>query len=216
MSSRFASAILNRLIEAKYFDVKEFALYTDSYLLDMTWFLGSIQSEKAMILPATNDERDKERGMVSSRAIVAFITVWCLTVVSSAHGQFMTVLNIPPSPNIGNNATIGSDTQLNLHDGGSIGHSFQAGNPNGTSTNVEVNILGGVVGGNFDANFGSVIHIQNGVIGNAFRSHSANVTVSGGTFAENFIAFGGILNVTGGDFGFESGILGIVSQSFCK
>jgi hypothetical protein len=42
-----------------------------------------------------------------------------------ARAQFTTIINVPP--NIGNDQSIGSDTQLNVSAGGSIGYSFDAG-----------------------------------------------------------------------------------------
>ncbi len=81
-------------------------------------------------------------------------------------------LNIPPDPNIGDFAAIGSNTQLNLNDGGTIGLGFGAASFQGTSNNVEVNINGGVVRG-FGAWAGSVISVAGGVIGN-FEANSGS------------------------------------------
>jgi hypothetical protein len=52
-----------------------------------------------------------------------------------------TVINVPPDSAP---SSIGRSTPLNLGDGGVIGTVFQAGNSDGSSSNVEVNISGGV------------------------------------------------------------------------
>ncbi|MCH7813936.1 MAG: hypothetical protein IID40_07940, partial [Planctomycetes bacterium] len=59
---------------------------------------------------------------------------------------------------------------MNLSEDGSIGDSFVAGASGGSSTNVEVNITGGVVGEDFAANSGSTINISGGNIGTFFYS----------------------------------------------
>lgn len=116
---------------------------------------------------------------------------------------FTTVLNIPPDPDIGDNQSIGSDTQLNLADGGAIGTSFDAGSFLGTSTNIEVNIDGGTVGDLFAAYSGSTVHIEGGVVGAGFRAMGASVAVSGGSVGEGgefHVLNGSTLEVTGGTF----------------
>ena len=96
------------------------------------------------------------------------------------------MLNFPPDPDLGNNQAIGSDTQLNLGDGGAVGTSFDAGASDGTSTNVEVNISGGSAGDNFSAYSGSTVNL------------------SGGTVGDRFGAFdGGMVNIFGDEFRFN-------------
>lgn len=63
--------------------------------------------------------------MVSQHAQVGLtlclFTLCSMLAPSRVQGQFTTVLNIPPDPDIGDYQSIGSDTQLNLSNGGSIG-----------------------------------------------------------------------------------------------
>jgi hypothetical protein len=92
---------------------------------------------------------------------------WCL-FVSAACGHFTTVRNIPPEPSIGNNQSIGSNTQVNLAAGGSIGNFFTAGTPMGSS-NIELNVAGGSVG------FGAIVYrttvnISSGTVHNLFTA----------------------------------------------
>jgi hypothetical protein len=135
------------------------------------------------------------------------------------YAQFNTIINVPPaiSP-----SSIGSDTQLNLFDGGSIGQDFDAGAADGSSTNVEVNVAGGTVGfffeafqgstinvsggnvgGFFDAENGSQVNISGGTVGNAFAARSgSNVNITGGVISSSFYAISGsTVNISGGLFG---------------
>ena len=105
---------------------------------------------------------------------VNLLAIIVLSICSTcAHAQFDTVINLPenlgsPNPSgfsgnsIGNDSGIPSDTQLNVSDGGSIGFRFDAGAEGGSSTNIEVNISGGEVGGLFDAFGGSTVNISGG------------------------------------------------------
>ena len=121
---------------------------------------------------------------------------------------------------------IGSDTQLNLRRSGflpgSFSSPFQVGLSDGSSTNVEVNILGGNAGlihanggsvvnisggtldSGFSANSGSMVNISAGSFsfGNFFANSGSNVTISGVTIAEEFIASSGSnVTISGGTFG---------------
>jgi hypothetical protein len=134
------------------------------------------------------------------------------------YGQFTTILNVPP--NIGNNQTIRSSTQVNVSAAGAIGSNFNAGASNGTSTNVQVNsagflsqnfkanggsvvnITGGNVASSFSANSGSTVNITGGNIGFGFTAASGSVVnIKGGVISDNFsAASGSTLNISGGLF----------------
>jgi hypothetical protein len=58
--------------------------------------------------------------------VVAFFLTLSL-FANLAAAQFTTVIDAPPTV-IGSNQSIGSDTQLNVLPGGSVGLSFDAGN----------------------------------------------------------------------------------------
>jgi hypothetical protein len=81
---------------------------------------------------------------------------------SLARAQFATVINVPPSPNIPTQSTLGSSTQLNLYPGGFIGDDFSIGSADGSVTDVEVNLLGGTTGGTFQVLKGALLNITNG------------------------------------------------------
>lgn len=130
------------------------------------------------------------------------IAVACalLLLVSSARAHFTSILNIPPGPNLGDNVTVGSHTQVNLGPSGSIGNGFTAGIENVPSDDLEINVTGGTIGQNFVARSGSVVNIHGGAIGGVFRPWGAMVTITDGTIdrMEQLI---GTTNISGGHIG---------------
>ncbi len=115
---------------------------------------------------------------------------------SSANGQpFTTVINVPPDPDPG---LIGSDTQLNLFDGGSLGDQFFVGDKFVPASNMEVNISGGQVGRQFLAFSGSTVNLSGGAIGDDFTAFpGSTVNLSGGSVGYRF-GVTGTLNMSGG------------------
>jgi len=147
----------------------------------------------------------KENYHQLSRLVVvlaaALMVVAALALLpAAARAQFTTVINVPP--NIGNGISIGSDTQLNMTSG-SIGSFFDAGNPDGSSINIEVNISGGTVGNVFDAWSGSIVNIVGGSVGSGFGANmGSTVNISGGTVGSGFTAeSGSVVNILGGVLG---------------
>ena len=120
-----------------------------------------------------------------------------------AWAQFATVINTPPTM-IGDQYSIGSNTQLNVLTGGSVGAYFHAGAVDGTSSNVEVNISGGTVGSQFTAYSGSTINVTAGTVGfidaGVFpeQNTNINVNISGGNVGVVNANYGSIVNVSGG------------------
>ena len=99
-------------------------------------------------------------------------------------------------PNLGNIGLVSpsavSNLTLNVLDGGSVGADFEA-------TSGTVNILGGNVGTNFKANFGSTINLFSGNIGTFFDANlGSTVNISGGNFNSIDANSGSTINVTGG------------------
>lgn len=130
----------------------------------------------------------------------------CLTILflvsARAGGQsdpanFTTVINAPPDavPN-----SIGSSTQLNLGPGGIIRVPFVAGNPDGSSSNTEVNIIGGQVADDFSA-FNSVVNINSGEAGAYVTATDSIVNIRGGRVGEEvlFPLEGSTFNISGGE-----------------
>ena len=125
----------------------------------------------------------------------------CVALVFSfaqcARGQFTNIINVPPdrAP-----SSTGADTQLNLFDGGELPSSFTVGATNALNSNVELNVLGGVVGDVLTINNNSVVNVSDGSVGVATQvGQRATLNVSGGSVGY-FISLGrgGMLNVSGG------------------
>ena len=123
--------------------------------------------------------------------------VWALSA-SSVVGQWTTVITVPPdsAPN-----AVESNTQLNVFEGGILPISFHAGATDGSSTNVQINFLGGVAGNGFAANPGSTVNVTAGSIGASFSAASGSVvTISGGTVGDAFRTSGDV-TISGGSLG---------------
>lgn len=135
-----------------------------------------------------------------SRFVITACCVAASLSLPAARGQFTTVLDIPPYPNIGDNKRIASDTQVNLGDGGSIGDFFEAGESDGTGSNIEVNVTGGVLGFDFTAYGGSTVNISGGDVANSLNAEDGSViNVSGGVVGmESWVKAGSVMNITGG------------------
>ncbi len=120
---------------------------------------------------------------------------------STDPANFATVINAPPTV-IGDDESIGSDTQLNVSLGGEVGTGFAAGAQDGSSTNVEVNLSGGSLGGSFNAYAGSTLNVSGGTIALDFTAHAGStVNLAGGTQAIGFKALpGSDARLIGGEF----------------
>jgi hypothetical protein len=147
--------------------------------------------------------------LANSLRIVIYVTsIACLTN-GQARGQFSTVLNIPPQPNLGSNQSIGSSTQLNLFAGGAIGGFLDVGTADGMSSNVEVNIQGGVVNDVLQAyGAGATVNISGGTVGRVVRAlNGATINITSGTVGDFLlVAEGGEVNISGGSVGDESDV----------
>ncbi len=115
-----------------------------------------------------------------------------------SNGRFTTVINVPPdvAPE-----SIGSGTQLNLMDGGVLPGLVQAGSPDGTSQNVELNISGGDAG-LLDVYAGATLNMSGGTIGDFIAYEGATVNISGGTISQagGTAQPGSTVNISGGIF----------------
>ena len=114
-------------------------------------------------------------------------------------GDFSTIINLPPNPTP---SSIGSDTQLNVLEGGFL-RSSQREPFTASGANVEVNVRGGMVGDHVDALAGSVFNISGGTVGSSFEAEAGSiVAISGGTIGDHFDALSGsTITVSGGTIG---------------
>jgi hypothetical protein len=152
------------------------------------------------------------RGRWSRRVVLSFAW-YCCVATAPASAQFTTVLNIPPDPDIGHFQSIGAGTQLNVFDDGFVGTFFGAGATDGTSTYVEVNIYGGVVGANFLAHSGSMVNISGGsVVGFWQAIDDVVVNISSGTLSSLEAIDDSVVNISGGRLSNGLGLLGSVAN----
>lgn len=146
--------------------------------------------------------RSKTLRCVPRRLVLALIAALVPAGSSPAQTLPAGVINAPPTV-IGDSESIGSNTTLNVSDGGVVGSHFDAGDPNGTSTQVEVNILGGRVGPRFVSHAESVVNVYGGVVDTDFTILAGGAaSIDGGSFGERFSSVsGGDLTIRGGSFG---------------
>ncbi len=149
--------------------------------------------------------------MIRTRLLACFaasLIVAFLTAASTAqvHGPgpsdsslFDSVINLPLDQvsidgSIGNsNGELTPTTQLNVAEGGSVGHTFMA------NAGSEVNVTGGSVGSLFGAESGSEVNISGGHVGNGLRAYSDSVVnVFGGTVGDSYAYSGSEVNISGG------------------
>ena len=132
----------------------------------------------------------------------AFLPVCFFLFCTAARGNFEIVIEVPPQTSP---TSIGSDTQLNLSDLGSIPDDFEAGAADNSSTNVEVNITGGTVGHHFFAYAGSTVNVSGGDISYRFWPHEGSIAnITGGVFGPDVTCGrGSVVNISGGDFEHE-------------
>ncbi|MGP1308664.1 MAG: beta strand repeat-containing protein [Phycisphaerales bacterium] len=97
---------------------------------------------------------------------------------------------------------VGSDTQLNVFDGGEISGVVGVGLSDQTGTNSEANIFGGLTGG-FSVRSGGRVNLIDGVVFGSFNLVSgAVVNIAGGSVRTGtFLNTGSTLNISGGTFG---------------
>jgi PEP-CTERM motif len=128
------------------------------------------------------------------------LCVSALTAPVTAQPFTTTIINVPPDPAP---SSIGSDTQLNLFDIGLIGSNFNAGASDGSSTNVQFNMTGGIIVSFFQANTGSTINLSGGNAGNFFNANAGSlVNFTGGQADSLFQANpGSTVNFSGGSAG---------------
>lgn len=154
-------------------------------------------------------------------SILAIVFLLTLRNSTDAFAQFSTVINVPSTehPSLPDDFYVGSDTQVNIHNGALVGTSFfeyeEELGP--IPTNREVNISGGEIGGLFDAMdtvvnmsggsigaffgiyYNSIVNVSDGRIGDFVRLYDSTFNLSGGTVKDQFRAgTGSIVNISGG------------------
>ncbi len=125
------------------------------------------------------------------QAITRFVgCLLCLTGMwAVSHAQFANVINLPPDLV---SSPIASDTQVNVLPTGSLGSNFrgfQIGESDGSSTNIEINVLGGAIGDVLYVHAGATMNVYDGVIGEMLQAFSGStINVLGGRIQRRFTA----------------------------
>lgn len=146
-----------------------------------------------------------------------------------AGGPYYNVINVDSSDSsLGDDVFIGSQTQLNVFDGGSIGEQFNFNaylnnQLNDSTSDIEVNITGGTVGHQFMALSGTTVNISGGATSGVFLAGSysgqstdvaVNITggsVGAGSGGQLQAYAGSVVNVIDGTLGILSGDGGVVN-----
>lgn len=143
-------------------------------------------------------------------------------------GPFFNVIDVDsPETSIAANEFIGSQTQLNLSAGGSIGNRFnfdayQNNRVNDNNKDVEINITGGTVGNQFMALGGTTVNVSGGtmegivLVGSySNQSQNAKMNISGGAVGAGLggqiqAYAGSLVSISGGTVGNLNGYGGSI------
>ena len=136
-----------------------------------------------------------------------------------ANGPFFNVINVDSAEtSLPEDFTIGPQTQVNLFDGGEIGHALEAGQTNANEFqfdfDIEVNVSGGVIrrlenfNEPFRAHGNSIVNLSGGTIEYLSAEHESVINVSGGrigadngttdSFEAFFTSDNAVANISGG------------------
>lgn len=117
---------------------------------------------------------------------------------------FAHVINLPDDQTFLDGG-VGSHTQVNVMPGGQLDSDFRAGAEGVAGENIEINVLGGLVGPNLLAYSGSTVNINGGLVEILLRAHSGSVVnLRGGVLGHESHAYAGsVVNVTGGTLGWQ-------------
>ena len=116
-------------------------------------------------------------------AILAFIVLITLGLTQPTLAQLINVINVPPDPAP---LSIGSYTELNLLEGGMLLGDFRAGETDGSSIVIELNIDGGTTNYPIDFYGNNTLNITNGHVSDQILGqYDSTINFSGG-FVESF------------------------------
>lgn len=159
------------------------------------------------------------RPLNPTKAVAFLLTFGCFTLGAlpvsgqSDPSNFTTIINSPDAI-IGDDEPIGSNTQVNIFDGANIGRDL--GGRDFDSTNIEINVFGGVVPNIDFVSSGGAVNVSGGLVGTAEGARStingrpsgpgirssdgSTVNISGGTIQGDSRFFDGVVTITGGEF----------------
>jgi hypothetical protein len=143
--------------------------------------------------------RRQRRNPVKVSTATGIALYLLLTASSQSQTLPSGIIDVPPLA-IGNIQGVGSNTTVNIGEGGTVGYRFYAGLFGTPNTDVEVNVTGGTIGDIFSANAGSTVNISGGRFGATFTANSGStINLMGGVIGNNYLAFAGSsTNISGG------------------
>ena len=143
-------------------------------------------------------------------ALIATVSTWLVaTWPKAARAEFATVINAPPNVPPG---VLNSDTQLNLGPGGvwSLGYDnkLRSGQTDGTSSNIEMNVTGGVIGSPLEIYAGSTLNFSGGSSNYYFYPHDGSlINIGGGVVSYVYAYSGSVTNVSAGSIDHQAEFL---------
>ncbi|QDT68237.1 hypothetical protein MalM25_11570 [Planctomycetes bacterium MalM25] len=156
--------------------------------------------------------------MIRLRSLLLIALTASLARAQSDPGLFDQVIDTPPATEPAEVTT--SNTQLNVYAGARLPWRFTAGREDGSSENLEINLLGGQATMNPRAYAGVTFNVYEGQIGGAVAwegstynilggtvlsqfnaEEGSTVNISGGEVTPDFRAVGGTVNISGGEVG---------------
>lgn len=137
---------------------------------------------------------------ISKTLLVFVFPLSSASFCCSAQAEFDQIINVVRASQV---SEIGSNTQLNLFNLGRLYQNLNAGNSDGSSVNIEVNILGGYSFGWITANSGTTVNVHVGDAGSYLTANSGSVVnVFGGSVGLSMRANdGSLVNLYGGRVG---------------
>lgn len=129
------------------------------------------------------------------KSIIFAVGIIVMVELHEARGQFATIIDVPPNT-VGDDANIGSNTQVNVFDGGLTGGRLTLGGYGEDTEQVQLNVFGGHVNV-VDAWTGSDLTISGGSI-KAANLLGGEATMAGGSVQSWSLFVNSRLTVTGG------------------
>lgn len=137
--------------------------------------------------------------MFRLRVVLIGFAAWPFALTAGGQTIPAGTYDVPPLV-VGDDASIGSNTTLNIYQDGTVGQSFSAGISGQTHSNLAVNLAGGTIASGFTARDGAVVNVSAGSVGsNATAAYGSHLRLTGGTIGNGFEVSGGVVEVDGGE-----------------
>jgi len=129
--------------------------------------------------------------MLRAPLFIASLLLILVLLNSSSALTAPQVINSPPAT-ITRSNRISSNTTLNIFPGAEIGNFVRVGSQDGTSSNISVNVYGGLIGTHFRFYNGTTVNVSGGEFIAFSEAHDGStVNITGGDVGHFFSAFSG-------------------------